>query len=143
LQVQYAFLELPKLPAKEPETGAGYWAWSFVHAPELTEVPADLPPGPLRAALELANEATFTQEERDAYQKAIDESQQVRELAEAKLVEGGVKARRDTLVRLLGRAGIAITENDLTRILACEDNATLDRWVDNVPGAKTAADVLT
>jgi hypothetical protein len=73
LQVQYAFLELPKLPEQKPEAGAGYWAWLFVHAPELTEVPAELPPGPYREALELANESTFTQEERDAYQKVIDE----------------------------------------------------------------------
>ena len=43
LQVQYAFLELPKLPASKPDTGASQWAWLFVHAPGLTEVPADLP----------------------------------------------------------------------------------------------------
>jgi predicted transposase/invertase (TIGR01784 family) len=65
-QVQYAFLELPKLPAERPTTGAGYWAWLFVHAPELTEVPADLPPGPYREALELASEASFSAEEREA-----------------------------------------------------------------------------
>src|SRR5262249_23754255 len=41
-----------------------------------------------REALELANKATFTQEELDAYQKVIDEIQQVRELADAKLAEG-------------------------------------------------------
>jgi hypothetical protein len=82
LQVQYAFLELPKLPNRRPVTeGADLWAWLFVHAPELTEVPADLSPGPYREALELANKATFTQEELDAYQKVIDEIQQVRELA--------------------------------------------------------------
>ncbi|HET6386310.1 MAG TPA: hypothetical protein VFJ58_23200 [Armatimonadota bacterium] len=27
----------------------------------MTEIPADLPPGPYREAVELANEATFTQ----------------------------------------------------------------------------------
>src|SRR5215213_11479100 len=39
LQVQYAFLELPKLGAARPPAGAGagWWAWLFVHAPELTE----------------------------------------------------------------------------------------------------------
>jgi hypothetical protein len=45
LQVQYAFLELPKLPEKRPDAGAPLWAWLFVHAPELTEIPDDLPPG--------------------------------------------------------------------------------------------------
>jgi hypothetical protein len=58
LQVQYAFLELPKLPTQRPEApGADLWAWLFVHAPELTEVLADVSPGPYRAALELANKA--------------------------------------------------------------------------------------
>src|SRR5436190_9919701 len=61
LQVQYAFLELPKLPSPRPqEPGADLWAWLFAHAPELTEAPVDLPPGPYREALELANEMTFT-----------------------------------------------------------------------------------
>jgi hypothetical protein len=27
LHVQYAFLELPKLPEARPEAGAAYWAW--------------------------------------------------------------------------------------------------------------------
>src|SRR5262249_31563202 len=53
-QVQYAFLELPKLPEQRPLTaGADLWAWLFVHAPQLKEVPADLSPGPYRQALEL------------------------------------------------------------------------------------------
>jgi predicted transposase/invertase (TIGR01784 family) len=147
VQVQYAFLELPKLPEQKPDAGAGYWAWLFVHAPELTEVPAELPPGPYREALELANEATFTQEERDAYQKVIDEIQQVRELAEAKWAEGAIegelKAKRDSVFRLLMRAGILPTDDERARILACADPATLDRWFDNAVGAKSAADVLT
>src|SRR5277367_5925910 len=75
LQVQYAFLELPKLPERKPETGAAYWAWIFVHAPELTEMPPDLPPGPHREALELANQTTFSRAELDAYQKVMDEIQ--------------------------------------------------------------------
>jgi predicted transposase/invertase (TIGR01784 family) len=151
LQVQYAFLELPKLPEQKPEAGAGYWAWLFVHAPELTEVPAELPPGPYREALELANEATFTQEERDAYQKVIDEIQQVRELAEAKWaegkiegkIEGELKAKRDAVLHLLMRAGIILTDDERARILVCADPATLDRWFDNALGAKSAAEVLT
>ncbi len=68
MQVQYAFLELPKLsnlPDGKPDTGASQWAWLFVHAPKLTDVPAELPPGPYREALKLANKATFTDEELD------------------------------------------------------------------------------
>ena len=147
LQVQYAFLELPKLPAERPQTeGVDLWAWLFVHAPELAEVPADWPAGPYRQALELANQATFTQTELDAYRKVFDEIQQVRDLAEAKLAEGEVKgelkAKREALYRLLLRAGLAVTEDDRARIEACTDPATLDRWFDNAFGASSTADVL-
>ncbi len=57
--------------------------------------------------------------------------------------EGEVKGKRDTLLRLLARAGIALTESESARIQACSDSATLDRWIDNILGAKTAADVLS
>ena len=58
-------------------------------------------------------------------------------------LKGRREAKREMLVRLLARAGIALTEEDRARIHACEDGATLDRWVENVLGAKTAADVLS
>jgi hypothetical protein len=117
---------------------------------KLTEVPPHLPPGPHREAMELANKATFTQEELDAYQKVIDEIEQVRELAEAKwaegrksgLVEGELKAKRDALLRLLARGGIVLSDDDRARILECADAATLDGWFDKALGAKTAAEVF-
>ena len=34
------------------------------------------------------------------------------------------------------------TEDERARIQGCEDAATLDRWVENVLGAKNAGDVL-
>ncbi len=148
LQVQYAFLELPKVPSRRPATpGADLWAWLFVHAPELTEVPADLSPGPHRDALELANQASFTRAEQEAYERVRDEIRQVLEIAAARWaegkLEGKLEARYETLLRLLGRAGIALTGDEQARIDACKDAATLDRWIDNVLGAKTAAEVLT
>ena len=36
-----------------------------------------------------------------------------------------------------------LTEEERARVLACADPATLERWVENVLGAKTAADVLS
>jgi len=57
--------------------------------------------------------------------------------------EGERKALRQALLRLMTRAGIMLTEDERARIQACEDIATLDRWVDNILGAKTAADVLS
>jgi hypothetical protein len=59
------------------------------------------------------------------------------------LREGELKGLRDALLRLLARAGITLTENDHARIQACTDAATLDRWVENILGAKTAADVFS
>ncbi|MEO5726656.1 MAG: hypothetical protein ABI134_28535 [Byssovorax sp.] len=56
---------------------------------------------------------------------------------------GKLEGLRDALLRLAARAGIALTEDDRARIHACTDTATLDRWVENVLGAKTAADVLS
>ena len=47
------------------------------------------------------------------------------------------------LLRLVERAGIAFSEDDRARVQACTDLATLDRWIDNVLVAKTAADVLS
>jgi PD-(D/E)XK nuclease family transposase len=164
LQVQYAFLELPKMPDRRPEVpGAELWAWLFVHATELTEVPADLTPGPYGDALELANKAKFTVAELQAYEKARDEIRQVLEIAEARwaegmnegmvkgrlegrlegMVKGRLEAKRETLLRLFVRAGIALTDAERARIDACMDAETLDGWIDHVFGAKTSAEVLT
>lgn len=56
---------------------------------------------------------------------------------------GELKGKRDTLLRLCGRVGIAHSEGDRARIQACDDAATLDRWVDNLFGAKTSTDVFS
>ncbi len=55
---------------------------------ELTEVPADLTPGPFGEALEIANQAKFTVEELQAYEKTRDEIRQVLEIAKARWAEG-------------------------------------------------------
>ncbi len=58
-------------------------------------------------------------------------------------LKGELKGKRDTLLRLCGRIGIALSEGDRARIQACDDAATLDRWVDNILGAKTSTDVFS
>lgn len=58
-------------------------------------------------------------------------------------VEGRLDGTRRVLLRLLERKGIALGACDRDCVNACTDLAILDRWVDNVLGAKTAADVLT
>ena len=95
MQVQYAFLELPKLPNRRPEAaGPELWAWLFAHATELTEMPADLADGPYRDALELANQAKFSQDELQASERVRDEIRQVFELAAARWAEGKAEGER-------------------------------------------------
>jgi len=57
--------------------------------------------------------------------------------------EGKADGLREALLRLVTRAGIPLTESDRGRIQACADPALLDRWIENVLGAKSMADVLT
>jgi predicted transposase/invertase (TIGR01784 family) len=147
LQVQYAFLELPKVSKQRPTSaGAALWAWLFVHAPDLTDVPEDLVPGPYRAALELANQAKFSQLQVEAYEKVRDEIRQVIEIAAARYAEGEAKGKLEgkleTFFRLLTRAKISLSDDDQARIKACNDASMLDRWIENVIGATNAADVL-
>ncbi len=150
MQVQYAFLELPKVPKEKPASGAALWAWLFVHAPELVEVPVDLPTGSMRDAMELAKEASFSQEEHAAYFKVATEIWQACQLAEDKwkegrnegLNEGVIQGKRDMLLRVLQRVGIVLNDADSERITICKDVAMLERWFDNALGAKSAADVF-
>jgi predicted transposase/invertase (TIGR01784 family) len=71
-QVEYVFCELPKLRDRKPSTTEERWAALFSAAPLLTpETAAKEPFTPeQRAALELANESTFTDNELEAYRKS-------------------------------------------------------------------------
>ena len=158
LQVQYAFLELPKLPEHEPDTGAERWAWLFVHAPELSELPPDLP-NPYREALELANQATFTQAELDAYEKTRDEIQQVLAIAHSREAIGFAKgetagfAKGETagfakgkavaILTVLAARGITVSDEVRVHIESCEDAGTLDRWLVRAATVKFAEEVIT
>jgi predicted transposase/invertase (TIGR01784 family) len=157
LQVQYAFLELPKLPEQRPDTGALLWAWLFVHAPELAEVPADLL-GVYREALQLANQATFTREELDAYQKVNDEIQQVLKIAEARWVEGKAEGftegevsglakgktagKAEAVLAILSARGIPVSDEVRAHIETCNDAATMDRWIIRATTAASAEEVV-
>lgn len=151
LQVQYVFLELPKLPDQRPEgPGAALWAWLFAHAPELAEIPTDLSQGPYRATLELANKATFTRLELDAYRRVIDEIHQAEELAELKEAEGEVRGeargeargKAKAILAVLTARHIDVSTEAMARIGACTDLAILDRWIASAAVANTAEEVF-
>jgi predicted nucleotidyltransferase/HEPN domain-containing protein len=57
--------------------------------------------------------------------------------------KGRLEARREMLIRLLGRAGIPLTEEARARIQACTEPETLDRWLDRAAFAGTLDDVLS
>ena len=146
--LQFVFLELPKYAAgHDPQSHVDKWAYFFREAGNLMAIPEALREPPILDALEGARTASFNREEWDAYiaaSMAIQNERGALSLARKEgKVEGKVEAKHETLLRLLPRAGIALTDDDRARIDACTDTATLDRWIDNIFGAKTAADVLT
>jgi len=146
-QVQYAFLELPKYAAGDaPQTLIDRWAYFFREANNLSVVPPALSEEPFRGALEVTRMATFSPEEWEAYERAKMAEQDARgALTVARqegVVEGLLAGKRAALLRVLSRAGLALTKDEHARIVACSDAATLDRWFDNALGAKIAADVF-
>jgi predicted transposase/invertase (TIGR01784 family) len=155
-QVQYAFLELPKYAAGgDPRTLVDKWAYFFREARNLDVVPPALSEGPFREALEVARRTAFTPEEWELYERAKMAEQDARGaltvarqegIEEGEIrgeIRGELKGLREALLRLIARAGISLTEDDRARIQACADATTLDRWLDNVLGAKTASDVFS
>jgi len=151
-QVQYTFLELPKYTAgSDPETMIDKWAYFFREAKNLDVVPPALSKGPFREALDVARTASFSPAEWEAYDRAKMAEQDARgaltvahhEGVATGKREGKLEGKREALVRLLARAGLTLTDNDRARIQACSDAPTLDRWLDNVLGAKTVADALS
>ncbi len=127
-QVQYVFLELPKLGDRRPATSVELWATLFVAGPLLT--PEDLEREPFsaaqREAMSLAREETFTPQERDAIERSHEEVDQVRRivLAEAKKAEerGLIKGRTEGMapsLRLFQRKlGRELTDAEQTTLLA-------------------------
>ncbi len=103
-QVQYVFMELPKLGDHVPDSANERWAALFAHAQDLE--PGDVKGVPLteaqREALDLAREETFTPLERDAIERAheevdqvrrtIEEKERARAAAEAKVADAEAKA---------------------------------------------------
>ena len=151
--VQYAFLELPKLPEHKPDTGALQWAWLFVHAPELTEIPADLP-APYREALELANQAKFTQAELDAYEKVRDEIRQVLAIADARWAEGKAEGKAEgetagftkgkvsAILAILAARNIPMSPAARAHIEACHDPVILDQWIARATSSASADEIV-
>lgn len=119
-QVQYVFVELPKLPLdRPPHDAAEEWAYIFRRAPTLREVPAHvLHEGP-RRALEAARSAHFTAYEWEVYDResvAIGDARGAFQFAERRGRESGAfETLRAVCEARLGRA---LTEAELTKLAA-------------------------
>ena len=90
----------------------------------------------LREPMQRALEALVMQRQTEGQTNFPPFAQQIFE-------RGAREGKRDALLRLLTRAGIPLTEDERARVDACADPATLDRWIDNVIGARNASEVLS
>ena len=134
--LQFVFLELPKYAAgHDPQTHVDKWAYFFREAGKLMAIPEALREPPILDALEGARTARFNREEWDAYIAASMAIQNERgalllarkEGEEAGEIKGKLVAKRETILRLCTRAGVALTEDDRSRIEGCADAAILAR----------------
>ncbi|WP_437759921.1 Rpn family recombination-promoting nuclease/putative transposase [Sorangium sp. So ce1389] len=150
-QVQYVFLELPKYAAgDEPQTVVDRWAYFFREARNLDVVPSALSEGPFRDALEVTRTATFTPEEWEVYERAKMAEQDARgalTVARQEGVEQGHKSgeisgKAAAILTFLAARGISVSAEARTRIEACREPATLDRWILRAATAASADDVL-
>jgi predicted transposase/invertase (TIGR01784 family) len=151
-QVEFVFLELPKLGDRLPQNAVERWAVLFRSAPDLT--PASVMGVPLseaqRQALEFAREETMTPSERDQIERSDEEVDQVRraiEHAEKKAREEGVEAGhlaaiRKMVRRILAARGTALTDAQSQRIDACDDATVLDAWVERLLAGEAVEDVV-
>src|SRR5580704_891864 len=113
--LQFVFLELPKYSGgDDPQSFVDKWAYFFREAENLMAVPAALRHPQLLDALDGALTARFSRQEWDADMAAgmaIQNERGALSLARREGEDAGeIKARRDTLLRLLVRAGIALAE---------------------------------
>ncbi len=102
---------------------------------------------PMRRALEtlIMQQQTETKATFPPFMQRLIDDGELKGKREGKLegkLEGKREGKREALLRLLARAEITLTDDDHARIQTCVDSTTLDRWIENVLGAKTARDVL-
>lgn len=141
-QIQYVFLELPKLGDRAPQGAVEWWASLFRVAPELRreEVAATTEiTDAQRKALSFAEMSQWSAEDVDAYLRAREEVDQVVRMVETGLAKGRAEGRaagraegrtegeRSLLERLLtARLGRALTDDERTRLHAAIDTEGVD-----------------
>ncbi len=155
-QVEYVFCELPKLRDRRPGTTNERWAGLFTAAPLLdaSTVAAEPFTDAQRAALALANEASFSPEELEAYHKARAEVAQMVQYGKDNAsrgytrgeadgrVTGKAEGKAEAVLAILGARGIAVSEEQRAAITAVVEAERLDRWIARALVVSTAAEIL-
>ncbi len=147
-QIQYVFLELPKLGRELPRTLVEKWAYLFREAERLHEVPEELRDAPFAEALDVLRRNNFDEREWTAYQREKIAEQDFRgglthaekrgeARGEARGEQRGLEAGerlgrvatlRANLLQVLATRGLAVSDEQRERIGACDDPELLSRW---------------
>lgn len=95
-ELSFAFIELPKFTKQETEliTPVDKWIYFLKHISHLNAIPAELSTGAFRQACEAANQVTWSEDERDAYDDAIirdNDKKSMLEIAEEKGLAEGIE----------------------------------------------------
>ncbi len=142
-ELQLVFLELPKYAGgDEPRTLVDKWAYFFREAGNLMAVPEALRHPPLLDALEGARVARFTREEWDAYIAARMAIQNERGALTVARREGEASAKAGAALTVLRARGVTVPDTARDRILAEDDPARLERWLEKAAAASSIAEVL-
>jgi len=157
-QVQYAFVELPKLPLDRPPIDENEeWAYVFRRASSLHEIPSFLHAEGPRKALDAARTAHFTESEWDFYDRVkvaeqdargalslarregldegrkqgLDEGrkQGLDEGRKQGLDAGALEGRRAALRAVLAARGWTTRDAHTRALDGCTEAATLERWL--------------
>jgi predicted transposase/invertase (TIGR01784 family) len=158
-QVQYVFLELPKLARdREPETNQEKWAYFFRETGKLRDVPKALSEGGVRKALEAARTAGFTAAEWDAYDRAKMAEQDARGALTKAQNEGRAEGRAEGLAegeargelaaaRRMLRLAVSIRGWELSpeqeaQIEGCTETSQLEVWLKQAMEAGSAEEIF-
>ncbi|TAK27347.1 MAG: Rpn family recombination-promoting nuclease/putative transposase [Myxococcaceae bacterium] len=117
-QIQYVFVELPKLPLdRPPGAEVEEWAYLFRRAAKLSEVPTFLHSAGPRAALDAARTAHFSSEEWEAYDRVKVAEQDARGALSFARAEGKAEGKAEGRAEGRAEGELAVLERIIERRL--------------------------
>ncbi len=96
-----------------------------------------------RRALEsLMKSGSYELQYPEAAEMLRELAQKIQKLRGEGRVEGRAEGKIEALLQILAVRGLAVSDADRARILACADPTQLDRWIERAVRASSVADVL-